>query len=362
MGYAHAVTASRPHRLAGAAYLDVFCHAEAFGLADIHFKADVATGLRAVIAIHSTRLGPAIGGCRCVPYDSPASAVLDAMQLARVMSYKAAINDLPCGGGKSVLLRPPVFRDRPAYFESFGAFVDQLGGRYVAAVDSGTTVADMDAIARSTSHVGCTSVAGGGSGDPSPWTALGVRRGIEAAARVTLGRANLDGLHVVIQGAGRVGYHLARQLHDRGARLTVSDIDPAATERCQDEFAAAVVSPDRVYEVACDVFAPCALGGVIDPLTVPRLKACIIAGSANNPLAGEETAEELHRRGILCVPDYVINAGGLIQLVLHEPERVRERVLAIHDRLLAIFERSRAEGRPPIDVADAMAEKRLYGR
>ena len=256
MGYAHAYTATRARSLAEVAERDIFGQAETFGLADIHFKADPATGLRAIIAIHSTRLGPAIGGCRCVPYESFTSAVLDAMKLAQAMSYKAAINDLPCGGGKAVLPRPAWIRDRPAFFEALGDFVEQLGGRYIAAVDSGTTVADMDAVARRTTYVGCTSTEAGGTGDPSPWTALGVCRGIEAAARVALGRSDLDGLHVVIQGAGHVGYSLATELHERGARLTVSDIDQAATSRCADEVGAGVIPPDHVYDMVCDVFTP----------------------------------------------------------------------------------------------------------
>ncbi len=360
MGQAHAFPAASAQPLAGVAAFDVFGQAEGFGLADIHFKADPATGLRAIVAIHSTLLGPAVGGCRCVPYDSITSAALDAMRLARAMTYKGAINDLPCGGGKAVLPRPDRIPDRAAFFEAFGTFVEHLGGRYVAAVDSGTTVEDMDSVARCTAYVGCTSTDAGGSGDPSPWTALGVRRGIEAAVRIAQGRDDLDGLHVLIQGVGHVGYRLARELSERGARLSVSDIDPTAAHRCADEFGAAVVVPDQVYDVVCDVLAPCALGGVINPRTVPRLQTRVVAGSANNPLAGDSTAEELHRRGILYAPDYVINAGGLVQLVLRDPNRVRAHILAIHDRLLAIFERSRHGDIPPGQVADAMAERRLY--
>ncbi len=360
MGKSHAFPAGSTQPLAGTAALDVFGQAEAFGLADIHFKADPATGLRAIVAIHSTLLGPAVGGCRCVPYDSLSSAALDAMRLARAMTYKAAISDLPCGGGKAVLPRPDRIPDRAAFFEAFGTFVEQLGGRYIAAVDSGTTVEDMDTVARRTAHVGCTSTDTGGSGDPSPWTALGVRRGIEAAVGIAQAREDLDGLHVLIQGVGHVGYRLAGELHERGARLTVSDIDSAAARRCVDEFGADVVVPERVYEVDCDVFAPCALGGVINRRTLRRLQARVVAGAANNPLAGDSTAEDLHRRGILYAPDYVINAGGLVQLVLRDPNRVRAHVLAIHDRLVAIFEESRRTGVPPGHVADAMAERRLY--
>ena len=361
MGHAHAFEAARAQSLTGVAKLDIFGQSEAFGLSDIHFKADPVTGLRAIIAIHSTRLGPAIGGCRCVSYASQANAVVDTMRLAQAMSYKAAINDLPCGGGKAVLMRPEQIHDRAAFFEAFGDFVEQLGGRYIAAVDSGTTVEDMDPVARRTRHVGCTSTETGGTGDPSPWTALGVRRGIEAAVHVALGRKDLRGLHVMIQRAGHVGYRLAQELHGHGAHLTVSDIDPDAAKRCAEEFGARITAPENVYDAVCDVFAPCALGGVINPLTVERLNTRVLAGSANNPLDGDPTADALHRRGILYAPDYVINAGGLISLVLRDADRVRKRILHIHAQLMAIFEQSHRSTNAPSWVANAMAEQRLYG-
>ncbi len=339
--------------------MDLFQEASALGFGDIHIKIDPDCGLHAIIAIHSTRLGPALGGCRCIPYASTEAALLDAMRLARGMTYKAAISGLSQGGGKAVLMRPPEIGEREAYFESFGRFVDSLGGRYITAVDSGTSPADMDIIARRTRHVACTSSHHAGSGDPSPHTALGVRRGIEAAVRFALGRDSLEGVHVAMQGVGHVGYPLARELRAHGARLTVCDVDRLAVERCVDEFGAAAATTEGIYELACDVFAPCALGAVINDQTLPRLAARIVAGAANNQLAELRHGDRLHERGILYAPDYVINAGGILQIALREESALRAKLFAIYDTLTEIFRRSAREDTPPQRVADRMVEDML---
>jgi leucine dehydrogenase len=338
---------------------DLFCEAESLGVREFHIGSDPPSQLRAIIAIHSTQLGPALGGCRCLFYPSFSAAAVEAMRLARAMSYKAAITGVPYGGGKAVLLRPKQILNREAYFEAFGRFVEALGGRYITAEDSGTSQADMDIVAGVTRHVRGTSA---DFGDPAPYTALGVRRGIEAAVKFLDGRSDLEGLRVAVQGVGHVGYHLCRELSALGVRLTVADLNEAVLRRCAEEFHAAIISPDRIYEAECDVFAPCALGGVLNQDTVKRLQARVVAGSANNQLADLRTSEILHYRGILYVPDYVINAGGLIQLAITDPEIRAAKLLGIYDRLLEIFERARATYQTPRAVADQMAETVLYAR
>ena len=337
--------------------LDLFQTAEAMQFGDIHVKTDGKTGLRAVIAIHNTNLGPALGGCRCVPYTDTAAAILDAMRLAQGMSYKSVIAGIAHGGGKSVLMRPEYIPDREAYFEAFGGFVEELNGRYITAVDSGTSVADMDIITRRTRHVVSTSGAQGGAGDPSPYTARGVLLGILAAVAFTFDRDDLDGVHVAIQGAGHVGYFLARELAERGAILSICDNKPHAAQRIADEFHAQVVDKNAIYDVPCDVFAPCALGGVINEETVGRINAKIIAGAANNQLSTTAIGERLHQKGVLYAPDYVINAGGLIQVSLTNQSDIERKVDAIHATLLEIYRRSRRDNQPTNVIADAMARE-----
>jgi leucine dehydrogenase len=337
--------------------LDLFQTAEAMQFGDIHIKTDIKTGLRAIIAIHNTNLGPALGGCRCVHYDTGEAALMDAMRLAQGMSYKAAIAGIAHGGGKSVLMRPAQIDDREAYFEAFGAFVEELNGRYITAVDSGTGVADMDIVARRTRHVVSTSNTQGGQGDPSPYTAKGVLLGIQAAVAHRLERNDLEGVHVAIQGAGHVGYFLARDLAERGAALSICDNKPQAAQRIADEFHGQVVDKNVIYDVDCDVFAPCALGGVINEDTVVRLNAKIVAGAANNQLSNSVMGERLHKRGILYAPDYVINAGGLIQVSLKNHGEIEQKVNAIHATLLEIYRRSQKENQPTGIIADALARE-----
>jgi len=341
----------------------MFDRLEREGLEDLHLRRDPATGLQAIIAIHNTRLGPALGGCRFIEYISDEAAITDAIRLARGMSYKAALANVPQGGGKAVIIRPPLIRDRGALYRAFGRFVNDLGGRYITAVDSGTTLQDMDEVAGVTPFVSGTSRDGA---DPSPVTALGVFSGLQAAVRHQLGSDSLKGLRVAIQGVGNVGRALARQLHESGASLVVSDPDPARTRYCEDAFDAEVVAPDAIHDQRCEVFAPCGLGGILNEQTVPRLQCRIVAGAANNQLAEEQQGEALHRAGILYAPDYVINAGGLIQVSLgyHRTPRseVERRTRALGDTLTGLFERSRADDRPPEQIANQRAEEILYGQ
>jgi len=336
---------------------DLFEHASAMGFGDIHFKIDPESGLRSIIAIHSTRLGPALGGCRYISYPDTNAALQDVMNLARGMSYKAAMAGLPLGGGKAVIIHNDQIESREALFEAYGRFVDELGGRYISSVDSGTGPEDMDIAARHTQYLRSTSA----QGDPSPWTAMGVRRGIEAAVQHRLNRDNLDGIHVAIQGTGHVGYHLAKELHQLGAKLTVTDMLADHVARCVEEFGATAVNPDEIYSVNADVFAPCALGGAINPETLNQLQVSIVAGAANNVLADTSQAVALHEKGILYAPDYVINAGGLMQVWIEDEQALRDKINTIHDTLSQLFERAASHQLSPAVVVDYMAEEILYG-
>lgn len=340
----------------------LFRYAELLGYGDIHVKFDRATGLRAIVAIHNLNRGPAIGGCRFVTYPSFDAALEDAVRLGNMMSLKAAISNLPHGGGKAVILKPKVIKDREAFFESFGQFVNELGGRYITAVDSGTSPVEMDIIARRTQFVTCTT-ASGSTGDPSPETALGVRRGIEAAVKFKLNRDTLDGIHVTIQGAGHVGYYLAKELHQHGARMTMCDINENVLQRCVDEFNVATCAPEEIYDIQADVFAPCALGKVLNLETVRRLKVKIIAGSANNQLAHHHHGVVLHENGILYAPDFVINAGGLIYVAgiynHANAERALQQVSDIYYIMMEIFERSARENLSTVEISEKMAREKL---
>lgn len=329
------------------------------GLTDLHFGLDPATGLKAIIAIHSTARGPAIGGCRFIHYQREQDAITDALRLARGMSYKAALAGLPHGGGKAVIIHPEDPFDRTALMQAFGRMVDQLGGRYITAMDSGTRVSDMDAIATRTRFVSCTS----DSGDPSPHTALGVFEGIRAAVQHRLGRSSLEGLSVAIQGLGHVGQALAERLHRAGAELYVADIDPQRSEHCVRAFRAQALPPDAIYDAPVDIFSPCGLGAVLNSQTIPRLNCAVVAGSANNQLATDEDGDRLRRRNILYAPDYVINAGGLIHVAMHHaghPRSERDaRIHAIAATLTRLFAEADRSGQSVHLVADRLAEQKL---
>ena len=343
--------------------MDTFAHLKAYDFGEAHFKLDKASGLRAIVAIHDSRLGPALGGCRFLPYDTEEGALIDALRLARGMTYKAALAGLAHGGGKSVLIRPPQHFDRTALFRAFGRFIEDLGGHYITAEDSGTGLEDMEIIRTMTKHVTGVDVATGGSGDPSPFTALGVRRGIEACVKLKLGRSTLEGVHVAVQGVGHVGYYLCKELAAAGAKISVADVDPLKSERAQREFGASIVALDKIFEIPCDVIAPCALGSAMNDKSIATIKATIVAGAANNQLSEPHHGDDLHARGILYAPDYAINAGGLVnvaqEVVGYNASLAREKTLKIYDTIFDIAERSVKNNVPTYRVADLMVEERL---
>jgi leucine dehydrogenase len=327
------------------------------------FCNDAASGLKAIIAIHNTARGPAVGGCRMWPYRSEEEALTDVLRLSRGMTYKSAVARLPFGGGKAVVIGNPRTDKSERLFRALGVFVESLGGRYVVAEDVGTSPADMDLVRKETRHVAGIA---GGSGDPSPATAFGVYQGLRAAVAHRLGRETLDGLSIAVQGLGHVGACLCRRLAADGARLFVSDIQTDAVRRAVAEFGATAVQPEAIYGQDVDVFAPCALGAVINDETVPRLKARVVGGAANNQLAEDRHGEALRRRGILYAPDYVINAGGIINILYEAPDYDQAKAFAhiagIHDTLTEIFARAEAEGVPTNVAADRLAESRFKGR
>ena len=343
--------------------MDLFGHMATYDYGEVHVTRDQASSLRAIVAIHDSRLGPALGGCRFLYYDKEESALIDALRLARGMTYKAALANVEHGGGKSVILKPRGHFDRSALFRAFGRFIEDLGGHYITAEDSGTSLEDMEVIRAVTKHVTGVSPANGGSGDPSPFTALGVRRGIEACVKAKLGRPDLEGLHIAVQGIGHVGYHLCKELHDKGVTLTVADVDPLKAERAQREFEASVVPIERIFDIECDIIAPCALGSAINDETVPKLRCKIVAGAANNQLAEPRHGDALYQRGILYAPDYAINAGGLINVAQevkgYDAAESRRRTTNIYDTILEIAERSMRAQTPTYRVADTMVEERL---
>lgn len=324
---------------------------------------DAPTGLRAVIAVHSSARGPAMGGCRLWRYPDPDAALADALRLSEGMSLKNAMAGLPLGGGKAVILGPlPEGRGRAAAFRAFGRAIETMGGRYVTAEDVGVHVADMAEIARETRHVSGIGASGTVGGDPSPYTARGVLRGIEAAARHALGRSDLDRLRVGVQGVGNVGGHLARLLAAQGARLVIADIDPARQARLAAETGADTAGLEDILTADVDVLAPCALGRAITAQVAATLRARIVAGAANNQLASPEAGETLHRRGVVYVPDYVANAGGIIavgaEYLGHGSEAsVLADVDAIGPRITALLARSAADATPPEAIADCMARE-----
>ncbi len=346
--------------------MDLFNYADHLQYGELHLKADANVGLRAIVAIHNLKFGPAIGGCRFIEYDSSQDALRDAMRLARGMSYKAAISGLPHGGGKAVIMRPQGLDEeqREALFAEYGKFIDTLGGRYITCEDSGTRVSDMNIVKDQTDHVLGYDPESGSSGDPSPLTAFGVRRGIEAAAHFKYGRDDLEGLKIAIQGVGHVGYYLARELDELGAELTVTDINEEAVIRCRDEFGADAVKPDEIYGVECDIFAPCALGAILNDTTIPQLRCDIVAGASNNQLLEDRHGAFLKEREILYAPDYAINAGGLINVAVeyegYDADKVRQKVSGIYDTMMGIFERGEADDLPMDVVADRIVEEKLF--
>lgn len=324
------------------------------------FCQDRASGLRAIIAIHSTALGPALGGTRMWSYASEEEAVLDVLRLARGMSYKSAMAGMPLGGGKAVIIGDPARDKSEALFRAFGRFINRLNGLYITAEDVCTCPEDMDLIRKETCWVQGTSC--GPGGDPSPYTARGVMRGIKAALRFLDGDDTLRGRTVAIQGLGAVGSCLSRLLAEEGAELAGCDIDP---RRCRsaEAMGVRVVAPEEIFQLPCDVFAPCAMGGVINDETAGVLRSRIVAGGANNVLEHQEHGRMLQDRNILYVPDYVVNAGGVIsvgsEVEGYDRVRVLERVDGIYDTCLEILQMASAEGINTLEAADRIAEARM---
>ncbi|MGQ0813706.1 MAG: Leu/Phe/Val dehydrogenase [Gemmatimonadota bacterium] len=319
-----------------------------------------AVGYRGIIAIHNTTLGPALGGTRFWNYATEEAAIVDALRLAKGMTYKAAVTGLNLGGGKSVIVGDPRTTRREMIFRAHGRFVESLKGRYITAEDVGTSVEDMDFVQMETTH--CAGIAGR-SGDPSPVTAYGTYRGIKASALSKLGSDSLDGLKVAVQGTGHVGFYLCEYLAEEGAQLVVTDIDEARVQAVVEEFGAQAVAPEDIYDVDAPIFAPCALGAIVNDQTLPRFKFQIIAGAANNQLAEPRHGDALEKRGILYAPDYVINAGGLInvygELKAWSSERSKRKAGEIYETLLDLFELARKEGLPTYEAADRLAERRI---
>jgi leucine dehydrogenase len=331
------------------------------------FCSDEATGLRAIIAIHSTALGPAAGGTRLWAYASDDDAIYDVLRLSQGMSYKNAMAGLKFGGGKAVIMKTPGFVGSDALFERFGEFVDTLGGDYVTAEDVGMSVDIMETIARGTRYVtGLPLQSGRAGGDPSPKTAYGVYCGIQASARARLGREDLEGIRVAVQGVGSVGYYLCKLLHEAGASLVVCDLDEARVDKVCSEFAAGRAEPDEILSADVDVLAPCALGAVFHEDSIPGIHARIIAGGANNQLRNPEDGRRLADAGILYAPDYVINAGGIINVACEyfgdvDDEGVTDLVARIGPRLADIFAEAARTGEPTNVIADRQARKIIAG-
>lgn len=326
---------------------------------------DPASGLRCIIAVHSTALGPALGGTRFMAYASEEAALRDVLRLSRAMTLKAACAELDVGGGKAVILGDPASAKTEALLRAYGRMVASLGGRYVTACDMGTEPADMALVRRETRWATGADPKEGGSGDSGVMTALGVHVGLRACAQRAFGDPDLSGVHVAIQGVGKVGRRLAELLSAAGARLTIADIDTAAADAVAQQLGAQMVDAEEILRVPCEVISPNAVGGVLNDDTVPALRCRVVAGAANNQLATAAHGEALHRAGILYAPDHVINAGGLIQVAdeLHpdggDPERVRAAVERIEPRLTALFALADAEGTSPAVAAMSMAERRI---
>jgi leucine dehydrogenase len=334
---------------------------------ELQFVTDDKCGLRAIIAVHSTHLGPAAGGCRFWHYARPEDALTDALRLSRGMSYKNAMAGLPLGGGKSVILADGERTKTPDMLHAFGKAVEHLGGRYVTAEDVGMSVADMIEIARNTKYVAGLPAEGKEvGGDPGPHTSLGVFLGIKAAVKHALGKDNLAGLHIALQGAGSVATGVALHAAAEGARLSIADVDDSKAQKLAEAANGKTVSPDEILGLEADVLSPCALGAVLTEQTIAALKVPIVAGGANNQLATPADGARLHARGILYAPDFVINGGGIINVCTEylgdgDASLVRKRIEGIPVRLEQVWSESKESGRDPAAVADTMAQK-LIGR
>ncbi|WP_314001929.1 Glu/Leu/Phe/Val dehydrogenase dimerization domain-containing protein [uncultured Paenibacillus sp.] len=344
--------------------MDLWQSIAADGFEQVLFIQDRPSGLKAVIAIHDTTLGAALGGCRFMHYDSEEEAVFDALRLAKGMTFKCAVSGLPYGGGKAVVIRPPGRSGEEAAFRALGRIINRLGGLYITGMDLGTTVREMDWIKSETDYVTDTTGSLGASGDfTAKMTAYGVYLGIRASLAKAFGSAELRGRTVAVQGLGKVGYFVCGYLHRKGASLLVSDLNDSLVGRAIKQFNAYAVGKDEIYQQACDVFCPCALGGIINESTVPLLRCRIVAGAANNQLAEQRHGDILHANGILYAPDYVINAGGIIvtaaEIAGRSADEARVQVSGIRRTLNGIYRYAESRGISSSEAADRLTRRRL---
>lgn len=343
--------------------MEIFKYMEKYDYEQLVICHDKTSGLKAIIGIHDTTLGPALGGTRMWNYATEEEAIEDALRLARGMTYKAAAAGLNLGGGKTVIWGDAKTQKSEELWRAFGRYVESLNGRYITAADVGTVVDDMDIIREETKHVTGVSTTLGGSGDPSPKTAYGVFRGLIACANEAWGSDDITGKKIAVQGVGKVGYYLCKHLHEAGAKLIITDVDQAAIDRIVNEFGAEVVGLDEIYSVECDIYSPNALGATINDETIPQFKCRVIAGGANNQLKEERHGDILHEKGFIYAPDYVINAGGLInvsdELKGYNEERAMQKIAKIYDNIKKVFEISKRDNLPIYLAADKMAEERI---
>ncbi|MDH5824277.1 Glu/Leu/Phe/Val dehydrogenase dimerization domain-containing protein [Luteimonas sp. RD2P54] len=341
----------------------IFEHLDKYGHEQVVFCHNKDTGLKAIIAIHNTVLGPALGGTRMWPYKSEQEALNDVLRLSRGMTYKNAVAGLNIGGGKAVIIGDPASDKSEALFRSFGQFVESLGGRYITAEDVGIDVNDMEFVYRETEYVTGVHQVHGGSGDPSPFTAYGTLQGLMASLNKKFGDEEVGKYSYAVQGLGHVGIEFVKLLKERGAKIFVTDINKDRVDRAVSEYGAEAVGLDEIYDVDADVYSPCALGGTVNEETLPRLKAKIICGAANNQLATNEIGDEVEKRGMLYAPDYAVNAGGVMNVSLeidgYNRERAMRMMRTIYHNLTRIFEISERDGIPTYMAADRLAEERI---
>lgn len=344
--------------------MSIFSHPDFDSHEGVYSFSEPASGLKCFVAVHNTKLGPASGGTRFWSYADDAAALTDVLRLSRAMSYKNAMADIPLGGGKGVILRPEGEFDREALFAAYGRAIEKVGGQYITAEDVGVSPDDMAVIKTQTDYVAGLDAGEAASGDPSPHTADGIFRGLEVAVKHKLGVEGVGGLIVAVQGLGSVGYDLARRLKKSGARLIVADINETATTKAAERLNAKVVPVEEIHAQEADIFAPCALGGAINADTIDEIQAYIIGGAANNQLKTPEMGAELLKRDILYCPDYVLNAGGIINVAsevsgTYDPGWVDQKIENLRGTLLTIFEASQKNDRPTNEIADEMARERL---
>lgn len=341
----------------------IFEQLDTYGHEQVVYCHNKDAGLKAIIAIHNTVLGPALGGTRMWPYKSEAEALNDVLRLSRGMTYKNAVAGLNIGGGKAVIIGDPAKDKSEALFRAFGQFVESQGGRYITAEDVGIDVNDMEFVFRETQYVTGVHQVHGGSGDPSPFTAYGTLQGLLATLNRKFGSEEVGNYTYAVQGLGHVGMEFVKLLKERGAKIFVTDINKGLVEQAVSEYGAEAVDPDEIYDVDADVYSPCALGATVNEETVPRLKAKVICGSANNQLANNEIGDELGKRGILYAPDYAVNAGGVMNVSLeiegYNRERAMRMMRTIYHNLTRIYEIAERDGIPTYKAADRMAEERI---